>query len=161
MNHFGQEILPCPLHCSVLCVIRRYHRVLSVSSAICCRILCPCHDGFLQGKPNFKAKSLKSFSVMVLAGLSGLSYQPGLLLTHVPLIIYPNSLSTALASCSLPCTLQNLTPYKALHNLAPHYLSDLLHLYTPLRSLRSASAVFVIIFCRLIVCSKLQDEFLW
>ncbi len=30
--------------------------------------------------------------------------------------------------------------YKALHNLAPHYLSDLLHLYTPLRSLRSSSA---------------------
>ncbi len=33
-----------------------------------------------------------------------------------------------------------LLTYKALHNLAPHYLSDLLHLYTPLRSLRSSSA---------------------
>ncbi len=33
-----------------------------------------------------------------------------------------------------------LLTYKALHNLAPHYLSDLLRLYTPLRSLRSSSA---------------------
>ncbi len=33
-----------------------------------------------------------------------------------------------------------LLTYKALHNLAPHYLSDLLHLYTPLCSLRSSSA---------------------
>ncbi len=32
-----------------------------------------------------------------------------------------------------------LLTYTALHNLAPHYLSDLLHLYTPLRSLRSSS----------------------
>ncbi len=33
-----------------------------------------------------------------------------------------------------------LLTYKALHNLALHYLSDLLHLYTPLRSFRSSSA---------------------
>ncbi len=33
-----------------------------------------------------------------------------------------------------------LLTYKALHNLAAHYLSDLLHLYTPLRSLGSSSA---------------------
>ncbi len=33
-----------------------------------------------------------------------------------------------------------LLTYKALHNLASHYLSDLLYLYTPLRSLRSSSA---------------------
>ena len=33
-----------------------------------------------------------------------------------------------------------LLTFKALHNLAPQYLSDLLRLYTPLRSLRSSSA---------------------
>ena len=33
-----------------------------------------------------------------------------------------------------------LLTYKALHNLAPTYLSDLLHEYTPSRSLRSSSA---------------------
>ncbi|KAF7655728.1 hypothetical protein LDENG_00051610, partial [Lucifuga dentata] len=34
-----------------------------------------------------------------------------------------------------------LLTFKALHNLAPPYLSELLHPYTPFRSLRSSSAV--------------------
>ncbi|KAJ0023088.1 hypothetical protein NQD34_002987 [Periophthalmus magnuspinnatus] len=34
-----------------------------------------------------------------------------------------------------------LLTYKALHNLAPPYLSDLIHISTPARSLRSSSSL--------------------
>ncbi len=38
-----------------------------------------------------------------------------------------------------------LFTYKALHNLAPSYLSELLHVYVPTRSLRSSASVTLVV----------------
>ncbi len=38
-----------------------------------------------------------------------------------------------------------LLTYKALHNLAPQYLSQLLHVYTPSRALRSSSSISLVV----------------
>ncbi len=38
-----------------------------------------------------------------------------------------------------------LLTYKALHNLAPQYLNQLLHVYTPSRALRSSSSISLVV----------------
>ncbi len=38
-----------------------------------------------------------------------------------------------------------LLTYKALHNLAPQYLNQLLHVYTPSRALRSSSSIYLVV----------------
>ncbi len=43
-----------------------------------------------------------------------------------------------------------LLTYKALHNLAPQYLSQLLHVYTPSRALRSSSSISLIFYMKCI-----------
>ena len=48
-----------------------------------------------------------------------------------------------------------LLTFKALHNMSPGYISDLLHIYKPVRSLRSADSLLLEVpTCRLSTCGE-------